>query len=171
MTTTTCENCGHAYHWDWEDAFDKFGFGDGDGQIETWRVQAALECAGYTVEEMSWGCHNTIIRSIKQDGNEQIPEEAKLGYDDPRDFLPRKIISLLDRQFVTEDRGRQPAINRIAREFLSIETLETRNFDALDFHDLAIWSIRDALVAAYQAGIASAAEASATNPPTNGRSS
>lgn len=46
-------------------------------------------------------------------------------------------------------------LSRIAREHLGIETLETRKSDRLDFHDLAVWSIREALRAAYQAGSAS----------------
>lgn len=44
------------------------------------------------------------------------------------------------------------AINRIARESLRLETLETRMSDSLDFHDLAVWSVKAALEAAYQAG-------------------
>jgi len=99
MTTSTCENCGRPYHWEWKDAFDKFGFGDGDGQIETWRVRSVLECAGYSAEEVTWGLHNTIIVSIKKDGIEQIPEGTIIGYDEPREYLPRKIVRLLDREF------------------------------------------------------------------------
>jgi hypothetical protein len=48
-------------------------------------------------------------------------------------------------------------IARIARETLRLETLETRNSDSLDFHDLATWAIREALEAAYEAGRAAAA--------------
>ena len=40
--------------------------------------------------------------------------------------------------------------------FPNIETLETRNSDGLDFHDVAVWAIRDALEAAYAAGFATA---------------
>lgn len=40
----------------------------------------------------------------------------------------------------------------IAQKHLRIETLETRNSDRLDFHDVAVWSIRDALEAAFKAG-------------------
>ena len=40
----------------------------------------------------------------------------------------------------------------IAQKHLSIETLETRNSDDLDFHDTAVWCIKDALEAAYKAG-------------------
>ncbi len=38
------------------------------------------------------------------------------------------------------------------RHFPNIETLETRNSDRLDFHDVAIWAIRSALEAAFAAG-------------------
>ena len=40
----------------------------------------------------------------------------------------------------------------IAQEHLFIETLETRRRDALDFHDVSVWSVRAALEAAYDAG-------------------
>ena len=44
------------------------------------------------------------------------------------------------------------AITRIASEVLGLETLDTRRSDSLDFHDLAVWQIRKALEAAYEAG-------------------
>ena len=43
---------------------------------------------------------------------------------------------------------------RIALDHLFIETLETRNRDRLDFHDVSVWAVQSALVAAYQAGLA-----------------
>lgn len=46
----------------------------------------------------------------------------------------------------------QPYATKIAREILDLETLETRNMDSLDFHELAVWEIREALEAAYNAG-------------------
>jgi uncharacterized protein DUF6900 len=42
------------------------------------------------------------------------------------------------------------------KHFPNIETLETRNWDRLDFHDVSIWSIHDALAATYAAGQADA---------------
>jgi len=42
---------------------------------------------------------------------------------------------------------------QIARRHLSIETLETRNADGLDFYDAAVWCVRDALEAAFKAGV------------------
>jgi hypothetical protein len=44
----------------------------------------------------------------------------------------------------------------IAKEHLSIDTLDSRQSDRLDFHDLAVWSIEQALEAAFQAGLAAA---------------
>ncbi len=43
----------------------------------------------------------------------------------------------------------------IAKKHLSLETLETRNSDGLDFHDVAVWSLKDALQEAYEAGLQS----------------
>ena len=40
----------------------------------------------------------------------------------------------------------------IAQRHLNIETLETRKSDGLDFHDVAVWNIKDALEAAFEAG-------------------
>jgi hypothetical protein len=44
-------------------------------------------------------------------------------------------------------------IEEIASKHLGIQTLETRKSDSLDFHDCAVWSIKNALEAAYQAGL------------------
>ncbi|SEP27683.1 hypothetical protein SAMN04490248_1695 [Salinihabitans flavidus] len=40
----------------------------------------------------------------------------------------------------------------VAREHLFVETLETRNRDALDFTEVSVWGIRAALEAAFEAG-------------------
>ena len=40
----------------------------------------------------------------------------------------------------------------IASQQLRIETLETRNSDSLDFHDVSVWGLRTALLCAYEAG-------------------
>ena len=41
----------------------------------------------------------------------------------------------------------------IAQENLFIETLETRNSDSLDFHDVSVWGVHSALEAAFKAGV------------------
>ena len=50
-------------------------------------------------------------------------------------------------------------INGIADKILGLETLETRNRDSLDFHDLSVWQIKKALEAAFQAGAEAAGRA------------
>ncbi len=44
-------------------------------------------------------------------------------------------------------------LTQIAQRHLGIETLETRKSDRLDFHDTAVWCLRDALEAAFNAGV------------------
>ena len=41
----------------------------------------------------------------------------------------------------------------IAQKHLGIDTLQTHHADSLDFHDSAVWCIRDALEAAFKAGV------------------
>jgi hypothetical protein len=89
MPDTTCHTCGHDYTWTWEEAFDKFGFGDGDSQVMTEDVADVLRSAGYRVDVEPWGLHNVVVRSIR------------FGYDDPRGYLPDAIIRLLDAKLPT----------------------------------------------------------------------
>ena len=44
------------------------------------------------------------------------------------------------------------ATEKIAAEILKVDTLETQNSDALDFHELSVWRLKSALEAAYRAG-------------------
>jgi len=43
-------------------------------------------------------------------------------------------------------------LGKIAKEILQINTLYARDSDSLDFHELAVWDIKDALEAAYNEG-------------------
>ena len=45
-------------------------------------------------------------------------------------------------------------LTQIALDHLFIETLATRSSDSLDFHDVSVWGVKSALMAAYQAGLA-----------------
>ena len=47
----------------------------------------------------------------------------------------------------------------IALDHLFIETLQTRHRDSLDFHEVAVWTLRDALEAAFNAGVEQARQA------------
>ncbi len=99
MSRTTCKNCGAVVKRRWEEAFDKFGYDDGDGEIGTSGVVAVLEAAGYRCTIFSWHLHNPeIIKSIKDcNGKELIGPSVNRGYDDPRDYLSVEIVGLLDR--------------------------------------------------------------------------
>lgn len=101
MVCTECDTCGGTLHWDWTEAFEKFGFNDGDGQVETWQVESVLREAGYQVEVQQWGLHNTVIVSIKRYGVEQIPydnPDYTFGYENPRKCFPDHLVELLDRE-------------------------------------------------------------------------
>lgn len=63
---------------------------------------------------------------------------------------------------------RETKLTTIAREALGLETLETRNSDRLDFHDTAVWCIKEALERAYEAG-RQAARPTRANCPACGR--
>jgi hypothetical protein len=70
-------------------------------------------------------------------------------------------ITRIGDQIMTQATKTQPAapealILDIANRHFFIETLETRNRDRLDFHDIAVWAMRAALNEAYAAGLAAA---------------
>lgn len=45
-------------------------------------------------------------------------------------------------------------IETIAKKhFPGVETLQTRNSDDLDFHDVSVWSIKEALKSSFLAGV------------------
>lgn len=54
------------------------------------------------------------------------------------------------------DQSIDALLESIAQQHLRIETLETRKADSLDFHEVAVWGVKDALLAAYEAGRAGA---------------
>ena len=56
---------------------------------------------------------------------------------------------------------RDDMLTVIAAKHLSRETIETRNSDSLDFSDQAVWSLKAALEAAYEAGAQAAIAATA----------
>jgi hypothetical protein len=50
------------------------------------------------------------------------------------------------------DKALEILLQQIALDHLFIETLETRNSDRLDFHEVSVWGVKSALMAAYKAG-------------------
>ena len=43
-------------------------------------------------------------------------------------------------------------LTQIAQQHLKVETLETRHSDRMDFHEVSVWGVKSALMAAYEAG-------------------
>jgi hypothetical protein len=58
-------------------------------------------------------------------------------------------------------------LTQIAQSKLGIETLETRKSDGLDFHDVAVWCLRDALEAAFNAGVEQGSKAAKSDKANN----
>ena len=48
--------------------------------------------------------------------------------------------------------NKNKTIEKIAKEKLGLETLATRKMDELDFYDMSVWQLKDALEAVYEAG-------------------
>ena len=64
----------------------------------------------------------------------------------------RKNTDPIAQRDAVRDAVRDALILEIAQRQFRIETLETRNWDWLDFHDVAVWAIRAALEEAFEAG-------------------
>ena len=52
----------------------------------------------------------------------------------------------------TDDRCDDALLAEIARDVLKIETLDERKSDRLDFYEVSVWSVKEALRRAYHAG-------------------
>jgi hypothetical protein len=85
--------------WKWEEAFDKFGFGDGDGPNGTDFVASFIQSEGYTVVCDTYGLHNYLIFDVMKDGKSILPKNTDVGYDDPRKYLPSDLVEKLDEKF------------------------------------------------------------------------
>lgn len=44
-------------------------------------------------------------------------------------------------------------LEEISKKILNIETLETRNSDSLDFHEVSVWQLKEALKESYLMGL------------------
>jgi hypothetical protein len=96
-------------NWTWEEAFAKFGFGDGTGINMTDTVASAIwgKFPNLSVTTETWGIHNYIIVAITDERTKNSvfkprPKEygaCSISYDDPRKYLPYNIVRFLDRTF------------------------------------------------------------------------
>ncbi len=57
------------------------------------------------------------------------------------------------RRSPTMNKQIEATLLKIAQDKLRFETLETRRSDSLDFHDIAVWCVKNALEAAFQAAM------------------
>ena len=97
--------------WEWEEAFSKFGFGDGDGWNGTHEVVGEIESLGYEGETDSWGCHNYMIFDIKKDGKSILFPEGKEHGEHLDDWLPEvaeKIIKTQSAEDVDQEYTPEP---------------------------------------------------------------
>ena len=94
-------SCCEPIEWQLNEAFEKFGFSDGNSnRCYTGDVAEVIERLGYEVECDGWGMHNYVIIEIKRiEGEEIIYDELHLGgYDHDRTFantLPQDICQAL----------------------------------------------------------------------------
>ena len=103
--------------WEWQEAFHKFGFHDGDEWVGTYLVAQYLEELGYDVDYEGWGMHNTTIIKLAKDGKSLLPhydaegnyiegnsetEKIKYGYDEPETYLPADLVKKLNEHFDDE---------------------------------------------------------------------
>ena len=111
----------YSYKWSWQEAFLKFGFGDGDTWNGTHLIADFLSKEGYEVEHDSWGIHNTTITKLSKNGNSLLPgydaegnyiegyldldvhasetQQITYGYDDPETYLPADLVKKLNEHF------------------------------------------------------------------------
>jgi hypothetical protein len=85
---------------EWEEAFDKFGFDDGDkgGYTRTCLVAEFIDSLGYE-SEFSGGLHNTYFDSIKDKSGKDFLDGIEIGYSNPREYLPESLVQKLDEHF------------------------------------------------------------------------
>tara|TARA_A100001037_G_scaffold286367_1_gene294701 strand:+ start:1252 stop:1566 length:315 start_codon:yes stop_codon:yes gene_type:complete len=94
-------------YWEWQDAFSKFGFEDGDGPNFTDKVAEFLSDKGYDVDCDTWGIHNYMIWKLVPphskhdllDSDVLNAQGFQYGYDEPEDYLPEDLVTLLNEEF------------------------------------------------------------------------
>ena len=88
------------FYWEWEDAFQKFGFGDGDCPCHTQDIIGLLEGTGWECSYVD-GIHNQHIFEMVR-GDIKIEFD---GYEDNsviRNRLPADVVTALDKEFPNE---------------------------------------------------------------------
>ena len=85
--------------WCWDEAFSKFGFGDGPNFTDVVALELESEL-GYKVCVDTWSTHNNMIMAIMGPrGGKIMPNSIQVGYTDPRDWMPKRVVKHLNKVF------------------------------------------------------------------------
>jgi hypothetical protein len=102
----------------------------------------------YNYNKDYWTCYceNGYTDNIHHNSEEQCPECKGFRID----MLPsnRKV----EQSKVDLMLNKKSEIEKISKQVLNLETLETRKNDSLDFREQSVWGIKEALQKAYEAG-------------------
>lgn len=99
MSVSFCNQCQGTYNWHWQEAFFKISCWS--LKSNTCCVESLLARAGYRVH-IAGGRKRNVIRYIKMNGIDQIPTNARIGHNNPQEYLPPEIVTILDKAFPTE---------------------------------------------------------------------
>jgi hypothetical protein len=130
------------------------------------KAQLAAECDDANPAYLFSTTHTTLLLAI-EDGlidaaHLARSEVANRGLDADGvwcGFPKAREIHLGDQHAdaTSDDATAEQTVAEIARRILHFDTLDSRNSDALDFFECAVWTIREALLQAHAAGVATAA--------------
>jgi len=95
--------------------------------------------------------YRVISRHRQRGAAERKTSKGLVLIHDPDGFV-RESSAALYPWLVAELDERDAKVLAIAKEHLFLDTLETRHSDSLDFSDQAVWSLKAALEAAFEAG-------------------
>lgn len=88
------------FTWEWEEAFCKFGFGDGDNVMHNEDVGEVIARHGWKYKQVL-GVHNEFIYQLVK-GDKVIDFEGNEDNDEVRRKLPAIVVKALDKQFPAE---------------------------------------------------------------------
>ena len=89
------------FTWQWEEAFQHHGFGDGDDPQHNMDIAGVLEDNGWQCQEVSC-IHNNFICQI-QKGDVTIEFDGEEEYSEIRKKLPKELVAILDQNFTDDD--------------------------------------------------------------------
>jgi len=149
MTSYVCSGCGDLWHE--EDAHDYEKCSQ-----RTWRAVLRISAAEIAdrKEALREADSQALASGAKTPAQLRRENGIFSGVPIIRVHPPRSLLSTR-KKAMSERETYLEVLANIAKKTLNISTLETRNRDSLDFYDVSVWSVRDALETAYLAGRAS----------------